>query len=494
MIAQKLLALRLDLKGLFIGLGLLGFMASSILLIMSGTKTGAALGFALIIAPVAIYLAIARPLVFPFCLYVVLVPFDNLLVIPHWGTLTKFAALGSGAAVAFWVVRKKQVLGLRRPVIQWGILILWAAATFSWAMDINDYSVSIFATLVQLFVLYLAFSLIPVNDRDLSLIFLCVVLGAVLAAAYGDYLFRHGTDVYGGRLFLGASSLAGSRQGGSNSLDLQTSINPNSFAAALLLPISLALMQFLSTWRPWVKLAWSAVLVLLLSGIVVAGSRGSFLAVATLGAFYLWKSRYKAQMLALAVCAGIGSLFVSSIWARLALALSNGGAGRLSIWSVGIRAFKQHWLLGAGEGEFQDAYDKVYISVFQQFNAHWHRPAHDLMLGAAVELGIIGAILMLWAWIAQYKILDMTDKRNPYYDIAVTLQGAIVSLFVACLFLDGMYEKYTWLIFVLIMLTASRIAQYSKTTTDSMVALRPPTWQSSRLERDAASREPVLRS
>jgi hypothetical protein len=204
---QRVEAPGINLKWLLIALGLLSLMIGSVAMITLGTRTGLALGVATIGIPIATYLAITRPILFPFGLYVVLVPFDNLLVIPHWGTLTKLAAICSGAAIAFWMLRKKQILPLRQPLVLWGILILWAAASFSWALDVSDYSVAIFATLVQLFLLYAALSLIPVSDRDLRVVSFCVILGATAAAAYGIYLFSHGMDIYKGRLFIEASSL-----------------------------------------------------------------------------------------------------------------------------------------------------------------------------------------------------------------------------------------------------------------------------------------------
>ena len=440
-------------------------MVSSVFMITLGTKTGLALGLAVIALPVALYVAITRPILFPVGLYVVLIPFDNLLSISSWGTLTRLVAICSGLAVAFWAVRKRQILPLRRPVVLWGLFILWAAATFSWALDLSPYAQASLATLVQLYLLYAALSLIPITDRDLNSIFLCVIFGAVAAAAFGLYLYTHGMANYGGRLYinLGATS--------SHTLS-QDRINPNAFAAALLLPMSLTLMQFLSARRLWGKVAWSSLTLLLLTAMVASGSRGSLLAVACIVAFFLWKSRYRMQLLPVVICGAIGSLFVTSIWERFSTALSTGGAGRLSIWMVGMQAFKKYWLLGAGLGNFQDAYDRAYISVYQQINAHWSRPAHNIILGAAVELGVIGLTILLFAWFSQYKILSTNDKHNAYYDVAIALQGALVGSFVASLFSDSMYDKYTWLVFMLTMLTAGRIAQSSRISTGSLVSVR----------------------
>jgi len=444
---------------------LIAIMAGAVFMLNTGSKTGIALGIALIVSPVATYLAIRQPILFPFGLYVVLIPFDHLLLLPQFGTLTRLLAIASGAALALSLVRKKQFFAPGWSLAIWGMFVLWAAASFIWAIDVSPRSVSGFATLLQLFLLFAVLSLTRVNDQNLKLLLFCVILGALAAAAFGLYLFHGGgQSVYAGRLFLNVGS--GPAPLGEHA---EGSINPNEFAAAMLLPIALALMKFLESPRVLQKLTWSLALLVLLGGIVVSGSRGSLLAVAALVPFFFWKTRYKGQLLALSTLVGIGSIFVSSIWERFSTALSSGGAGRLEIWIVGVAAFKQYWLLGAGNGEFADAYNRAYISVFQQISAHWSRAPHNIVLGTAVELGVIGLILLTLALFSQYKMLDAVIRRDPFNNTAVALQGALVSLLVASQFLDSITTKYTWLLFSIIMLTSAHTFQ-NRTLSNALAA------------------------
>jgi O-antigen ligase len=437
-------------QGITVVVFLIGLMIGSAILLAKGTRTAMAMGMVTVTVPLCLFAAINRPLLFPFGLYVALIPFDHLVVIPHWGTLTKLVAILAGFALLFWIIRKKEIFRPRAPMLLWGLLVVWAGATFGWALIIDQYGLSIFATLVQLYLLYVVISLVPATERDTDGVLLCVVLGGLAAALLGLYLFTHGVGVHGGREWVGLDAEAQS-----NAAASQQDTNPNSFAASLLLPMSIIMMMYLRVRKVLLKLLWAIGFFLMLGALVVSGSRGAMLATVCMVLFFLWRSRFRSQLVPIACCAGIASLFVPSIWVRFSTALSTGGAGRLSIWSVGVNAFKQHWLLGAGEGSFQDAYDRAYLSVFQQFNAHWHRAPHNLVLGAAVELGLVGLILLLLAWQAHYRIMNTVSKRNAkYHDTAVALQAALVGMFVASMFLDSLYEKYTWLIFMTIMLVA----------------------------------------
>jgi O-antigen ligase len=138
---------------------------------------------------------------------------------------------------------------------------------------------------------------------------------------------------------------------------------------------------------------------------------------------------------------------------RFSEASVNGGAGRTDIWHVGWIAFTQNWLFGAGFENFAWAYDRAYMQVFQPFYTNWHRAPHNVFLGTAVDLGIIGLGLMLLAWISQFKLLDFITDGDARFGLRITLQASVVALVIVALFSDIMISKYTWLLFMLIVLT-----------------------------------------
>ncbi len=71
--------------------------AAAVLLLAAGLPVhGLVLGGA-VLFPYLLYVAFTRPLAFPFGLYVLLVPFDNILSFGSFGTITKLLGIVSGA-------------------------------------------------------------------------------------------------------------------------------------------------------------------------------------------------------------------------------------------------------------------------------------------------------------------------------------------------------------------------------------------------------------
>jgi hypothetical protein len=67
----------------------------------------------------------------------------------------------------------------------------------------------------------------------------------------------------------------------------------------------------------------------------------------------------------------------------------------------------------------------------------------------AVELGIVGLLLLLGFWFAQFSALRVIGPSHPLYDYRVLLEGALLGLFVTAMFIDLFTYKYAWLIFAM---------------------------------------------
>jgi len=272
------------------------------------------------------------------------------------------------------------------------------------------------------------------------------VIGAVCAALYGDYLFFHSVSVSSdNRLFLEA----GARK-----------VDPNHFAAALIVPFAVALMAFLRLRFGVSKLCMLAVVCIVGSGFVTSGSRGGLMAVGAMMMYFAIRSRYRIQLLVIGALLAI-VVSASPLTERFALALSTGGAGRTSIWKTAYTAFRKAWLLGSGTGNFQNAYDRAWLEVDHGRYHVWHIVAHNLIAQTAVELGIVGLVLVLFAWWMQFRSLSGTSAAAPYGDIRIALEGAIISQFITSWFLDIMWYKYTWEGFIL----AALARQYARSQT-----------------------------
>jgi O-antigen ligase len=415
-----------------------GGLASIAITQLAGTKTGAALALAAIGGPVFVYLAVVAPIVFPFGLFVVLVPFDNLLDINAFGTLTKILGILAGAALLTFLLRTHRALKPPAALFIWGAFVVWIAATAFWALDQKSVF-TMLPTPLELVTLYAAISIFPSDRSAVRAAVVAAVLGGVASATYGAYLFHSGVDIagHGNRLWI---------------LTDTSEIDPNHFAAALLVPIALCSAVALRTRRLPVAVACLAALAVLLIGVAESGSRGAVLGIAMIvGWLYLrGERRLKLALFAIPAAAGLIALSLrTSIWARFAQALSTGGSNRLPIWKVGITALKSHWLLGAGYNNFTFAYDQAFMRTNQAQFPDWHRAPHDLLLGTSVELGVIGLVLVLAGWYTQFRMMRDVPPDDPDYAFRLALEGALIGLFTAALFLDVMITKYVWLAFML---------------------------------------------
>lgn len=405
---------------------------------LAGTKTGMVLALALTLGPALIYGAVVAPTVFPFGLYILIIPLSEVLTVNSFGTIGRLLGAAAAGALFLYMLRTKRFMDPPRSLGIWMVYFLWAGASLMWATD-PSHSWDILSSELLLFGLYVIASMFPLRAQQLQSIVYATIAGGLISACYGLYLYMNGVSI-ANRLALSSDNSTG---------------DPNHIAASLVLPLALSVHLFL-----WHRSIFMRVLMLcssglLLSTILLSGSRGAMLAVAALIVFLIVRDPHR-RVLAfgsgvLAVLAAI--VAGPMVFARFSEASVNGGAGRTDIWHVGWVAFTQNWLFGAGFENFAWAYDRAYMQVFQPFYTNWHRAPHNVFLGTAVDLGIIGLALMLLAWIGQFKLLDFIADTDARFGLRITLQASVVALVIVSLFSDIMISKYTWLLFMLIVLT-----------------------------------------
>lgn len=406
---------------------------------LSGTKTGALLSLGATFGPALLYAAIVAPIAFPFSAYVVLTPFNSILSLPAFGTLTYLLGAATGLALLFYMIRCKRFAEPPSSVVVWIVFMLWMAASMFWAIDPQT-SEQLYPTAIELFGLYLVVSMFRITLKDLRLVTLCAAGGGILAAAYGVYLYHTGVGVFKDRLWIHVDN---------------ASWNPDHFATSLILPIALCLVAVLWSRSLWTRLLSLGGLGVMLTAVVLSGTRGAVVGLVALVIYLIFRDPHRRGLIAVSVLTTGVALAVAGpgYFARWALAQQNGGAGRMAIWHVGLLAFKQNWLFGAGYANFPFAYDRAFIHVYESFYAQWHRASHNIILGTAVELGIIGLILLIAGWVAQFRTLRFIAPADPRYPLRLALEGTLIALFIAGIFLDIMIEKYVWLAFMLVALT-----------------------------------------
>jgi O-antigen ligase len=415
--------------------------ATAVFVLVGGTGIGTAAA-ALVLLTLGVYAAFRWPLEALFGLFVLLVPFDNVLNTGSFGTLTKLLGVVAGACLLFWVVRRRRVTLASESVRILGLLLVWMLASCLWAVD-QKAALQIMPTYAGLMLLYAVLTMVPVSTSQFRMLLALVVAGGLCAAAYGAHLFYHDPSFAQQALTM-------------RRLVIQVGdyhIDPNHFSDALLFPVAILAMWALRARQLIARLACVGGLALMVVAILLSGSREGLTALLVIAAYYLWRSRYRLR-LAIGI---IGVLLVAatvqtSVFARFATALETGGSGRTSIWAVAIEAAKHRFLQGYGIGNFTDAFNLFYLGVHQPYPYGWDSPAHNLILHYLVELGIVGIALIAWFFVAQFRSLRNIGRDDDLYDYRIVMEAVLLAVLVVSMTIDLFQYKYAWVVFAMVAL------------------------------------------
>ncbi|MHB8146155.1 MAG: O-antigen ligase family protein [Vulcanimicrobiaceae bacterium] len=403
---------------------------------LHGNWVASAIAF---LGPVLFWLAFERPVLFPYALFALLVPFDNLLGIGRSGTVTRLLGLASGVCFLLTIVRTRRVIAPGPTVFWIATMLLYGAITLVWTIAPTTGTLD-WRTLFELAALYAIASLVPLQGRDLRVILTAIVIGGVIAGIYGIYTF-HGEHA----ALLSADPIGRLRFAfGKRHLDV------NLFADSLILPIALSMWAWLNARRGVFKFALSIGLIIMLYAISLTASRESFLAIGATVAVFGWRSRWRARVFPVLFGLVLFGFLSPTVRQRFSEAISTGGAGRSAIWHVGLKAFERHPVFGWGFGSFAEAYNRAYLQVFQHYDAGWTRASHNLFVHYGVEGGICAIILVLAVWTSQWAQARDLRAIPQLADLSNALCAALIGLFIAAMFIDLFATKTLWLAFALI--------------------------------------------
>jgi hypothetical protein len=342
------------------------------------------------------------------------------------------------------------------------LFLAWAALSSFWALSLGS-AVDEVVLAVSLLSLLVVVSLLPAEELDLDILRLAIILGGIAVGLYALVLVPSGAlPVHGVTERLSVAS---------NPQDT----NPNILAASLLLPAVLSLERLIVGGKRWFaprtwRVIGGAGLLLSTLAILFTGSRGGLLAcfiamgVVIQRARRLPGMRAVARRAALGIAGGLtlilalgaaimaaaptstaGEVIRSETLARITRT-TDSGSGRLQIWAVGGRACMRYCAMGAGFGNFPEAYTEAFVGSDASTNVGLDRPAHNVFLSLAVETGVVGITLFALALLLEYISL----RRASMQRIAPGLAGALVAIVVAEIFLSAIWFKYFWLVFLLI--------------------------------------------
>jgi O-antigen ligase len=384
--------------------------------------------------PLCAFLALRYPMIFPFGLYAVLVPFDTLLQVSGGGaTLGRVVGIATAGTMILHALLLRRAFVPHRAWLLWAAVAIYTSASLLWTSDPAN-GILVTSSVVQLFLFMTVLAMYPATKTEFR-IALCFVIGCgVLAALYAVQQYLSGNIASDSRVVL--------------SLGSAYAIDSNYFGASFILPIAIGTC-FIFYAKPLIgKLASGLATLVMLAGLLVTGSRGAFVAALAIFIFFAVRSKYKVQAVVFLALAGSVTLLFPSVYARFANDPSGqqgSGSGRTFIWQTGLYSLRDHIFFGTGVGSFSDTYDRNFLHVYQAAFQGWSRPSHSILVGGLTELGIVGLLIVLSAWFVSFRQLRIIPKTSEWFGLRLAFEGAIIALFAVGLSIDPTYIKYVWL-------------------------------------------------
>lgn len=385
----------------------------------------------IVFSPFLIYLSIKKPFIFPFGLYVCLLPFDSILAIGEedtGATVTKFLGVASILSLFITGLVEKKFCKPDKTVTWWGLFIVFGCLSIWWAIE-PELTYERIPTAIGLYLLYLIISSYKVYEKDFELVKKLILYGGVVASIYTTI-----TYFFLGLSYRGFTQRASMISGGREA-------DPNQFAINLLIPFSLAVNALFLSRSKFIKILNLSFVGIILFCILITGSRGGLLGIISIILFFVFSKGKKIYVLCSLIVPLSFALYYlpEKFFQRITQdTFERGVPGRVDIWKIGLVALKHYWVLGAGLGNFSMAYT--------QFDPSFPWGSHNIYLCVSVELGIIGFFCMI---IAIYKhFILLKDRGQHRYDSAF-LKASLCGLLISSFSVDTIWLKSFWLIWIL---------------------------------------------
>lgn len=305
-----------------------------------------------------------------------------------------------------------------------------ASAVWSVAPQLTEIG---FINLASLVLLYLLLAMTVVEIGDLRRVERAIIVGGVAAAGYGLVQLL----LLGG-LPTGSDGVGGARFG----RDL---LGANNTAAALLLPLAVALCRS-ATWpRLTGRVVHGGAAAVIICGIVLTGSRGGLLAAgASVLAAMLLVERGRRILVGYALSAVVVVSLVlilqpAGVGGRTD---STDSSGRTDIWKIGIKACETYCLIGSGWGTFPRVYEltqPLVPSARVLVRGTSYEP-HNIWILIGVEAGLAGLVL-----VAAGLALTVRDAARLSPFLRAPPLTALVGTVVAGFFLSNFEYKFFWM-------------------------------------------------
>jgi O-antigen ligase len=139
---------------------------------------------------------------------------------------------------------------------------------------------------------------------------------------------------------------------------------------------------------------------------------------------------------------------------RIQNGIDTGGSGRKEIWIDGIKLFKEKPILGYGIGTFPYVFQRKYIPDGNFLRGEFRAP-HNIYLSILVEFGLIGLIVIVLIFIYYLLKIKNIYMKNSF-DLKEFFYLNLMSYSAIGFFLDILYRKYFWYIFIILIYIKKR--------------------------------------
>lgn len=404
---------------------------------------------ALAAAPVVIGLVVIclrEPLRVALPIYAVTIPFGQLLSVgsSRFGSLSSGMGVLLGAGVLLQqVTARRGGVRLSPTVPVWLLFLSVAGATALWSVNPGKTEIG-FLLLASLLLIYVFVSLSEVDRTVLTRTENGLLFGGVAVTCYGLFQLL----VLGG--FPGDVPGAPIQPDGRFGNDM---LGPNNEAVALLVPLAVALSRAVGRRAPSQRVVHTLLSALLLSGILMTGSRGGILAtIVVVIALALSTPQGRTTLMAYGAAAVAVAAFVfvyhpGGIAEREVETTSS--SGRTDIWRVALAACPEYCPFGSGWETFPDVYSQTQASVpgAQVLVGAGAYEPHNVWILVAIELGLPGLLLL----VAAVSLTLAEATRLPSGLRAPPLAGFVATLF-AAFFLSNLEYKFFWMALIYVAL------------------------------------------
>jgi len=379
-------------------------------------------------------------------LVIFMIPWETLVVIPGFGSVSRFLGIFVGAFWLFTVLVTGKFRKIAPIHVFIFLFILWNALSVLWSID-PDETLTRLLTYVQMAVFSLIIWDLYSTPSAIRAGLQAYVLGltVVIASTINNFLASSQTDY----VLYGRYSASGS----------------NANTTGILLAMGLPLAWYLASTagdkkvERVLRLVNYAYIPMITFTMILTGTRFAIIMslpafIFGLGTLTRLKPGYRILIFILLAMAlfSLGSKIPQASIQRLGTIDEEIQGGdlndRTELWRLGLDFWLEHPILGIGSAGFDPAVEPIYGRP---------RALHNSFIAIAAELGIVG--IVLFAIILVIAILQAwrhPTKWETWFWLTVLAAWCIGNLA-----LTWVYSKPTWLLLSLLFASASLVRQYS---------------------------------